>query len=425
MKKSIACVLLFAAASLFAQDRAEEVRQTEIAFAKAFADRDKAAFAAFLANDTTFLGRTTLHGKTEVVAAWSAWIDAPAPPFSWKPERVVVNAAGDLGFSTGPVFGPDGKQSGTFTSTWQRQADGSWKILFDGGSSCPSPAPAVEEGFLTTPDGVRLHYAKTGRGSTVIVIPGKVLLFDDFKHLAGQATIVAYDLRNRGRSDRIALEKVSIENDVRDLETVRRHFNIDRFVPIGYSSMGFMTAVYTAQHPQRVERLIQIGPSPMSPDATFPKELTHGYEDMTVSDEDVKRWRDMQASGAIASSPREYCEADWKVMQSLLVGNQANASKLKSHCDLETEWPVHLQAHVTRLRETIAKMPRVDFASITVPVLTIHGTFDRNAPYGSGLEWSKTLPNAKLLTIEGGAHAAWVDAPDVVFPAIREFIVKR
>jgi pimeloyl-ACP methyl ester carboxylesterase len=55
-------------------------------------------------------------------------------------------------------------------------------------------------------------------------------------------------------------------------------------------------------------------------------------------------------------------------------------------------------------------------------VLTIHGIKDRNAPYGAGREWASKLQNARLLTIENGAHNSWVDAPEVIFPAIREFL---
>lgn len=425
MRKLATLVLLFFAASLVAQDRAEEVRKTEIAFAKAFADRDKAAFASFIAPDARFIGRRILTGKTEIVAAWSSLLEGPAP-FRWKPEHVVVNPAGDLGFSKGPVFAPDGKQTGTYISTWQRQGDGSWKVLFDTGCDCVPPAPAstavVEEGFITTPDGVKLHYSKIGSGSPVVIAPAELYLFDDLKQLADQVTLISYDMRNRGRSERISLDRVSIENDVADLDTVRKHFNVERFVPVGYSYLGLMVAIYTAKHPQHVERMIQLGPAAMSPDAKFPKEQTHGYEDMAISDEDVKRWRDMQASGEIASKPREYCEVDWKVMQALLVGNAANIPKMKSQCHLETEWPVNLQPHAARSRETIMKMEKVDFASIRVPVLTIHGTFDRNAPYGSGVQWAATMPNAKLLTVEGAAHAVWVDAPEIVFPAIRAFL---
>ncbi|HEV7763571.1 MAG TPA: alpha/beta hydrolase [Thermoanaerobaculia bacterium] len=286
-------------------------------------------------------------------------------------------------------------------------------------------AEPVEEGFIETPDGAKLHYSKTGRGSTVLIIPAELYLFEDMAQLGDQATIISYDMRNRGRSARVPLDKVSITNDVRDLETVRHHFNVDRIVPVGYSYLGMMVALYAVEHPQRIERVIQIGPAPMQLDTKYPKELTHGYEDMPVSDEDVARWRAMQASGEIASKPREYCDVDWKLMQFVLVGNAANGPKLKSHCHLETEWPVNLNAHSARLRESREKLPKIDYTKVAAPVLTIHGTHDRNAPYGSGKEWAATFPNGRLLTLEGAAHAAWVDAPDVVFPAIREFLKQK
>jgi ketosteroid isomerase-like protein len=43
--------------------------------------------------------------------------------------------SGTLGLSSGPVFGPDGKQTGTFNSIWRKKADGKWEIIFDKG--CP------------------------------------------------------------------------------------------------------------------------------------------------------------------------------------------------------------------------------------------------------------------------------------------------
>jgi ketosteroid isomerase-like protein len=123
--------------SVSAADRTEEVRATEVAFAKAFAERDAKRFFSYLADDAQFFGRrSTMHGKQEVISSWSEFFKPAVAPFRWQPERVVTNAAGDLGFSSGPVFDEAGAQTGTFTSTWVRQPDGSWKILFDGGSAC-------------------------------------------------------------------------------------------------------------------------------------------------------------------------------------------------------------------------------------------------------------------------------------------------
>src|SRR5207248_7153729 len=67
----------------------------------------------------------------------------------------------------------------------------------------------AEEGFMTGADGVRLHYAKAGRGKPVLIIPGELFLFDDFKQLGDQATVIAYDMRNRGRSEATPLDKIS------------------------------------------------------------------------------------------------------------------------------------------------------------------------------------------------------------------------
>ena len=70
-------------------------------------------------------------------------------------------------------------------------------------------------------------------------------------------------------------------------------------------------------------------------------------------------------------------------------------------------------------------VPREAVARVRVPVLTIHGTWDRNAPYAAGREWAMTLPGARLLTVEGAAHLVTLDAPEVVIPAIDGFVEGR
>ena len=131
---------LLIAGNSFAADRAAEVRAAEIAFAKAFADRDAKTFFSFVADDAHFLGpQRTLNNKTEVREVWSNYIKDAKAPFRWEPERVVVNAKGDIGLSTGPVYDADGKHILNYSSIWQRQKNGKWKIIFDGPGSnvCP------------------------------------------------------------------------------------------------------------------------------------------------------------------------------------------------------------------------------------------------------------------------------------------------
>ena len=115
---------------------ADQVRAAETAFAKSMADRNLAAFTALLADDAVFFGgKGVMRGKSAVAAEWKRFFDGPAAPFSWAPAEVEVLPSGNLGFTSGPVLDPKGNRIGTFNSVWQRQPDGSWKIVFDKG--CP------------------------------------------------------------------------------------------------------------------------------------------------------------------------------------------------------------------------------------------------------------------------------------------------
>ncbi|MGV8040335.1 MAG: YybH family protein [Thermoanaerobaculaceae bacterium] len=133
-----ALVLAMAVPALAGEDVAaleEQVRAAETAFAKTMADRDHAAFASFVAEEAVFWGRTALRGRQAVADGWKPFFEGPKAPFAWAPERVAVIASGTLALSSGPVFDPEGKRVGTFTSTWRREKDGSWKIVLDSG--CP------------------------------------------------------------------------------------------------------------------------------------------------------------------------------------------------------------------------------------------------------------------------------------------------
>ncbi len=120
-----------------------EVVATETAFAQTMARRDHAAFATFIADDAVFFGgSTTLRGRTAVAEAWRRWYSTPQAPFSWAPETVEVLESGSLALSSGPVFDPQGKRIGSFSSIWRREAPGVWRIVFDKGeSSCDAAAP--------------------------------------------------------------------------------------------------------------------------------------------------------------------------------------------------------------------------------------------------------------------------------------------
>jgi ketosteroid isomerase-like protein len=115
----------------------EQVRRTEIAFAKTVADRNPAAFASFLSKETNIMsdGRAS-RGPREVSDLWKRFFEGTQAPFSWEPEFVEVLDSGTLAMSSGPVRDPSGKRIGTFNSVWRREGKGRWKIVLDNG--CPA-----------------------------------------------------------------------------------------------------------------------------------------------------------------------------------------------------------------------------------------------------------------------------------------------
>lgn len=114
-----------------------QVFVAESSFAATMAARDPVAFARFLAPDAVFFGdKDVLRGKAAVVEGWSRFFKGPGAPFSWRPETVEVLESGTLALSTGPVHDPEGKPIGTFSSIWRREADGTWRVVFDKGCHC-------------------------------------------------------------------------------------------------------------------------------------------------------------------------------------------------------------------------------------------------------------------------------------------------
>jgi ketosteroid isomerase-like protein len=145
-------LLCAAAAPAMAVDRGKleaEVRATETAFARTLAERDVNKFVSMIAPDVIWLADVPLRGPEQVRANWQKFFDAPQAPFSWAPQTVEVQDSGLLALSTGPVFSPEGKRVGTFTSIWRREPSGEWKIIFDSG--CPGCDCATQKDAAKNP----------------------------------------------------------------------------------------------------------------------------------------------------------------------------------------------------------------------------------------------------------------------------------
>jgi proline iminopeptidase len=286
----------------------------------------------------------------------------------------------------------------------------------------------TDSGWVAGPDGVRLYYERIGNGPTTIIVPGRLFLARDLAPLGERHTLILYDMRNRGRSSRVEDGNLlTIQKDVEDLEAVRRHFRVGRFIPVGYSYLGFMVVLYAMSHPDHVERVVQLGPVPRRFGTEYPASLLHTDSVPVVDSGAVARMDSLERSGWAREHPKEFCEESRRTFEVRLVGDPSKAARLMDPCDMPNEWPVNLERHFEHHFGAVQRLdvPKESVARVRVPVLTIHGTWDRNAPYAAGREWAVTLPNARLITVERAAHQVTADAPEIVLPAIETFVAGR
>ena len=116
----------------------QEVADTELQFS-AMADSlgTQAAFEAFAAEDAVLMRNNTIIKGRKSIADLFKNSD-PNAKLSWGPDFVDVSASGDLAYTYGTYVysttdstGVERNSEGIFHTVWKRQADGSWKYVWD------------------------------------------------------------------------------------------------------------------------------------------------------------------------------------------------------------------------------------------------------------------------------------------------------
>jgi proline iminopeptidase len=282
------------------------------------------------------------------------------------------------------------------------------------------------EGYIKLDTGIRLFFKKIGNAQNIVIIPNGLFLFDDFQHYAESHTLIFYDLRNRGFSDTVTEPSQlirGVEQDVEDLESVRKHFQIDKVNLIGHSYIGLMVGLYAIRYESSVNRVIQIGPPQPDAGKQYPPHLTNMDN---VASELFSRIAQMQKEKE-PQDPVERCKKFWSVFQAFYVADPKLANQFQwGRCELPNERNLmkYLNEYIFPSIQKI-HLTAEQLTDVQTPFLIIHGAKDRSSPYGGGREWSLILPNARLLTIENAAHVPWIEAPEIVFPAITDFLAGK
>ena len=159
LKRTLAVSLLLASAAMAAPPPAADPAQV-VAAERAFAAR--AAEIGIAPSFLEFMTDQAIIFRPEPMLARAVYGAAPPAKtpkeggtrLNWWPNFAGVARSGDLGFTTGPAT-VNGKPPGLFYFTvWSKQADGSWKWLYDGGVDADgSTAPGETATPILLPPG--------------------------------------------------------------------------------------------------------------------------------------------------------------------------------------------------------------------------------------------------------------------------------
>ncbi|MEZ5040324.1 MAG: nuclear transport factor 2 family protein [Saprospiraceae bacterium] len=116
-----------------------EVMQAEAAFAKMAREEGlENAFVHFAAAEAVINRNDKLYkGKTAIKAYFQNNQRYTDVKLDWKPDFISVAASGDMAYTYGPYTyeAMDSlkkiEATGIFHTVWQRQADGTWKYVWD------------------------------------------------------------------------------------------------------------------------------------------------------------------------------------------------------------------------------------------------------------------------------------------------------
>ena len=241
-------------------------------------------------------------------------------------------------------------------------------------------------GFCTTPDGARIAYTTFGHGPAMVWPPGYFHAIgpldllpevrDYFEDFARYHTVVLYDIRGAGLSDRNRTV-FTLESDLQDLETVINHLKLDKVILGGHSMAGPVAIAYAAKHPERVTHLYFYG--------------SYTYYGKFVPDE---------VKSSILSLLRQ--QNNWFGTRSFLslMMTQSSTDEIELYIAMIKE--ITTPENFARLIEMLYTLDVTNLcAGVKVPTLVIHSKGDLMIDFKAGLELASLIPNARFVPWEG------------------------
>lgn len=284
----------------------------------------------------------------------------------------------------------------------------------------------LSEGYAPA-ENARLYYREIGQGPPIILIHGgpdfdHTYLLPDMDRLSDGYRLIYYDQRGRGRSaGDIPLEAVSIEQEIRDLDSLRDHLRLESAAVLGHSWGGVLAMEYALRHPGRVSHLILMNTCI----ATHEDILRTRQERSRRLVIHTAKLDAMRSSAAYAEGDPAAVTAFYRLVFSIAV-------KQPEHLDrLDMSFPAFTSEDILRARAIEALLYDDSWSSpqwtlipslkhLNTPTLIIHGDYDF-IPADCPARVAQTVPNARFVLLRNCGHFAYIEAPDDVRTAIDDF----
>jgi proline iminopeptidase len=249
----------------------------------------------------------------------------------------------------------------------------------------------------------------------------------DLDRLADIYRLVYYDQRGRGKSaDGVQPDDVSLATDLEDIERVRQHFGLEAPALLGHSWGTVLALEYALRYPTRVSRMVLMNPAPASSAdaASLRKAYTTQLGDLMERQRAIMIGQAYQRADPDTVAERyrihfvhalakpEHYEALMRAMRAAFIA-QGPAGILKARAIED-----RLMAD-TWQQPSYDLMPRL--ASLRIPTLVLWGDRDF-IPREISEHLIGSLPQARLVTLDGCGHFAYLECPGAVRTALQDFV---
>lgn len=232
-------------------------------------------------------------------------------------------------------------------------------------------------------------------------------LFDDMQ-------FVFFDHRGQGRSAQGDPERYTLDENVEDMEALRRHLGLERIIPVGTSYGGMVAMAYAARYPEAVEKLVLCVTA------------SHGgFIDTAQAFIEAHGTDEQKAVCAIlwqgAFDSVAQLERYYDAMGPLYSRNfDKDAAAIARSRGSHSPEPLNRAFRPGGVLRRFDLRP--ELARIRAPTLILAGRHDWICPPAFSEEIHRLIPHSRLHIFEDASHSLRADAGEAQVAMIRRFV---